>query len=373
MPVGIVDRLVNFTGNSTSLLDIPTTIEAYVAPTLYSVIFLVGVTGNSLVIYIVARFSEMRTVTNYYIVNLAVTDLAFLVCCVPFTAANYTLPSWIFGEALCKLVNYLKQVAAQATCLTLAVLSVDRYCAIVHPLASLKYRRTRIALVASVCTWAASVILAIPVAIYYRLVNFNFHGMRTYCRPVWPSVAWEQGYMIYTVLVTYAIPMTVCSSACFCIVRQLWNRFKERENGPLSSIMQTRRVISMVVGVVILFGICWLPNHVLNLWRTIYIRNKIPASVYWAKMFALFLSYANSAINPFVYTLLGENYRKCLRKTGCCRHGNQQKRDGTNTPKTHRRIGPGRSDYNIPAIKITLATDADRFEPDKQEEYATEV
>ncbi|XP_078703666.1 G-protein coupled receptor 54-like [Branchiostoma floridae x Branchiostoma belcheri] len=366
MSVEILDRLVNITGNVTSFLDVPTTTEAYVAPTLYSIIFVVGVVGNSLVIYIVARFSEMRTVTNYYIVNLAVTDLAFLVCCIPFTAANYTLPSWIFGEALCKIVNYLKQVAAQATCLTLAVLSVDRYCAIVHPLASLKFRRTRFALVASVCTWAASFLLAIPVAIYYRLVSFNFHGMRTYCRPVWPSVAWEQGYMIYTVLITYAIPMTVCSVACFCIAKQLRNRFRENQTGPLASIMQTRRVISMVVGVVILFGICWLPNHALNLWRTIYIRNKIPASVYWAKMFALFLSYANSAINPFVYTLLGENYRKCLRKTGCCcRHGNQ-KRDGTLTLKTCRRSGPGRSD--IPAIKITLATD-----PDKENGDASEV
>lgn len=42
--------------------------------------------------------------------NLATTDIIFLVCCVPFTATLYPLPSWIFGDFMCKLVNYLQQV-----------------------------------------------------------------------------------------------------------------------------------------------------------------------------------------------------------------------------------------------------------------------
>lgn len=44
------------------------------------------------------------------VVNLATTDILFLVCCVPFTATLYPLPSWIFGEFMCRLVNYLQQV-----------------------------------------------------------------------------------------------------------------------------------------------------------------------------------------------------------------------------------------------------------------------
>ena len=83
---------------------------AYVMPTVCGVILLIGGVGNSLVIYIVARFSEMRTVTNYYIVNLAVTDLAFLVCCIPFTTINYLTYGWIFGKTMCTFVFYMVQV-----------------------------------------------------------------------------------------------------------------------------------------------------------------------------------------------------------------------------------------------------------------------
>lgn len=42
--------------------------------------------------------------------NLATTDIIFLVCCVPFTAMLYPLPGWVFGEFMCKFVNYIQQV-----------------------------------------------------------------------------------------------------------------------------------------------------------------------------------------------------------------------------------------------------------------------
>ncbi|KAI8502241.1 receptor [Branchiostoma belcheri] len=80
-----------------------------VVPAAFSLICLVGISGNALVIYLVWRHKEMRTVTNFYIVNLAVTDLAFLVCCVPFSAVKLTTESWTFGEFLCKSVFYFMQ------------------------------------------------------------------------------------------------------------------------------------------------------------------------------------------------------------------------------------------------------------------------
>lgn len=42
--------------------------------------------------------------------NLAATDVTFLLCCVPFTALLYPLPSWVLGDFMCKFVNYIQQV-----------------------------------------------------------------------------------------------------------------------------------------------------------------------------------------------------------------------------------------------------------------------
>ncbi|XP_066265868.1 kiSS-1 receptor-like [Branchiostoma lanceolatum] len=138
-------------------LPIPLSWDNYVPPTIFAVIFLVGMSGNSLVIYVVAFFRKMRTVTNFYLCNLAVTDMAFLLCCVPFTAAQYAMPSWIFGVHMCRMVNYMMQVTVQATCLTLAAVSVDRYCAIVHPVTSLIFRRKRVAVTGSVFIWIGQI------------------------------------------------------------------------------------------------------------------------------------------------------------------------------------------------------------------------
>ena len=85
-------------------------LETWLIPTIFFLITFIGVVGNLLVIYFVVRHGQMKTVTNYYIVNLAFTDVSFLVCCAPFTAIIYAIPSWIFGRFLCKFVFFMMTV-----------------------------------------------------------------------------------------------------------------------------------------------------------------------------------------------------------------------------------------------------------------------
>ncbi|MGH0171639.1 UNVERIFIED_CONTAM: hypothetical protein FKN15_061683 [Acipenser sinensis] len=131
--------------NSSGPLNPPFLVDAWLVPLFFAILMVVGLAGNSLVIYVVTKHKQMRTVTNFYIANLATTDIIFLVCCVPFTAALYPLPSWIFGEFMCKLVNYIQQVSAQATCVTLTAMSVDRWYVTVYPLRSLRQRTPQVA------------------------------------------------------------------------------------------------------------------------------------------------------------------------------------------------------------------------------------
>ena len=85
-------------------------LETWLIPTIFFLITFIGVVGNLLVIYFVVRHGQMKTVTNYYIVNLAFTDVSFLVCCAPFTAIIYAIPSWIFGRFMCKFVFFMMTV-----------------------------------------------------------------------------------------------------------------------------------------------------------------------------------------------------------------------------------------------------------------------
>lgn len=63
--------------------------------------FLLGLVGNILVIYVVCRHGAMKTVTNLFFVNLAVSDLLFLCTCIPFTAMIY-ITSWPLGDGICE-------------------------------------------------------------------------------------------------------------------------------------------------------------------------------------------------------------------------------------------------------------------------------
>lgn len=86
--------------------------EAIIMPIIMVVIAIIAVIGNGLVVYIVLRFRNMRSsVTNFYIMNVAVSDLVFVLVCVPLTASLYATVEWKLGAFLCKMNAYLQCVS----------------------------------------------------------------------------------------------------------------------------------------------------------------------------------------------------------------------------------------------------------------------
>lgn len=75
---------------------------------LYSVIFFLAVIGNLLVILTLIQSRRMRTITNLFLLNLAISDLFLGVFCMPFTLVGMLLRDFIFGELMCKLLPYLQ-------------------------------------------------------------------------------------------------------------------------------------------------------------------------------------------------------------------------------------------------------------------------
>lgn len=74
-------------------------------PIIWTILIIVGAVGNGLVLYIVFRYGE-RSVTNIYIINLALADLAFLLIVVPITAISFAMPAWGFGDGMCKFFTF---------------------------------------------------------------------------------------------------------------------------------------------------------------------------------------------------------------------------------------------------------------------------
>ena len=85
-------------------------IYAIVVPLVWGILTFVGALGNALVIYTLIRHGD-KNATNYFVINLAISDFFFLLIVVPFTATLYVLPEWVFGNGMCKITMYMIYVS----------------------------------------------------------------------------------------------------------------------------------------------------------------------------------------------------------------------------------------------------------------------
>ncbi|XP_078600528.1 QRFP-like peptide receptor [Branchiostoma floridae x Branchiostoma japonicum] len=124
--------------------------------------FVLGILGNSLVIFSVCRNKCLRTGINFYLVSLATADLLTAALFVPVETVEFFLPDWQLGWFTCKVVAFVHLLTRTCSALTLTAIAVERRHVITQPLkakSSATTSRTR-RLIAAV--WVTSVVLSVP-------------------------------------------------------------------------------------------------------------------------------------------------------------------------------------------------------------------
>ncbi|KAJ9601433.1 hypothetical protein L9F63_000400 [Diploptera punctata] len=156
---------------------------------LYTTIFILGVFGNVLVCYVVGRNRAMQTVTNFFITNLALSDILLCVLAVPFTPLYTFLGQWIFGGVLCRLVSCAQGISVYISTLTLTSIAIDRFFVIIYPFQQRMQLVTCLIIIFSI--WMFSLVVTLPYGIYIR---HNFYDGRYYCEESWPNEHFRQLY-----------------------------------------------------------------------------------------------------------------------------------------------------------------------------------
>lgn len=138
----------------------------------YLVILLAGILGNASVCICIGQNQLMHTNTNFYLFNLAVADLLYMLFGLPFEIHMfwYQYP-WPFGEAFCKFRSYATESCSYASVLTIVAFTVERYIAICHPLYSYVLAEFKRVIYVTAAIWCISLASALPVA-YYRYVDY---------------------------------------------------------------------------------------------------------------------------------------------------------------------------------------------------------
>ncbi|KAK6170565.1 hypothetical protein SNE40_018930 [Patella caerulea] len=291
-----------------------------VVPTIFGVIFLLGLVGNIVVILVVIGDKHMRNTTNILILNLAIADLFFIVFCVPFTASGYAMTVWPFGNIWCKVVQYMMYVCAYASVYTLVLMSLDRYLAVVHAIRSMRYRTERNTSLAVIITWVVILLCNIPILFIYEEYQYeHFKENRSACLNVAEFDKPYVGKLFYGIFFAfgYILPLGAVCIMYGLMLKRLLYGIVPGGNQSAESIRAKKRVTRMVIIVVVLFAVCWLPIQVILIVQKF---GFYPTDILYVgiQMASNCLAYMNSCVNPFLYAFLSENFRRSFRKVLFC-------------------------------------------------------
>ncbi|XP_069545661.1 somatostatin receptor type 5 [Brachyistius frenatus] len=279
-------------------------------PLIYGIVCVVGLVGNTLVIHVIVNYTKNESVTNIYILNLAIADELFMLG-LPFLAVQNALLSWPFGSLMCRVVMTVDAINQFTSIFCLTVMSVDRYLAVVHPIRSTWWRRPRVAKAISATVWAGSFVVVLPVVVFADVLKDYGN-----CSIVWPEPAevWKTSFIVYTCTVGFFCPLLVICLCYLLIVIKVRSVGKRAQATSSRRRKSERKVTRMVVIVVAAFVLCWLPFYVLNILNLLVV---LPGDFRGLYFFVVVLSYANSCANPILYGFLSDNFKRGFRKALC--------------------------------------------------------
>lgn len=283
---------------------------------LYALVCIVGLFGNTLVIYVVLRFSKMQTVTNIYILNLAIADECFLIG-IPFLIHTSQVGNWAFGTYLCKAYMVSTSVTQFTSSIFLLIMSADRYIAVCHPISSPRYRTPFVSKVVSAVAWITSVLLMLPVILFANEVEWM--PGRSSCNIEWPeafNIQSESAFILYSLVLGFITPLIFILIFYYLVIRKLHtvgpkHKSKEKKRSH-------RKVTKLVLTVITVYIMCWLPHWI----SQVALISSKPGCATKLEL-AVFLvcgclSYSNSAMNPILYAFLSDNFKKSFMKACTC-------------------------------------------------------
>ncbi|XP_056146588.1 adrenoceptor alpha 1Aa [Lampris incognitus] len=353
-------------------------VKAVVLGLVLGTIILFGVVGNILVILSVVCHRHLRTVTNYFIVNLAVADLLLSSTVLPFSAIFEILDRWVFGRVFCNVWAAVDVLCCTASIMSLCVISVDRYIGVSYPLRYPAIVTEQRALLAVVLLWMLSIIISIGPLFGWKEPAPEDESI---CK-----ITEEPGYAIFSAVGSFYLPLAIIL-VMYCRVYVVAHResqgLKEgqkteksdsecvtlrihRGNTVVSEdeALRTRthfalrllkfsrekkaaKTLGIVVGCFIL---CWLPFFLVLPIGAIFPTYRPSDTVF---KITFWLGYFNSCINPIIYPCSNLEFKKAFQSllgVRCLRI----------PPRSHNYVTPGSSQGQGHGQTLTMGLESRR-------------
>ncbi|VVC33145.1 Neuropeptide Y receptor family,G protein-coupled receptor, rhodopsin-like,GPCR, rhodopsin-like, 7TM [Cinara cedri] len=315
----------------------------YLLFVLFFLVILTTVIGNTLIIFAVFTTRRLRTVTNYFVMSLAVADWLVGTFVMPIGVVYHIIDKWTFGPLICDIWVSLDVCLCTASILSLCAISIDRYFAITKPLRYSKKRRSkRLASLMILVVWALSLIITFAPLFGWYDETHHKDNLCSYNQNKW--------YVLFSAMLSFFLPFGVVVFVYFKISRVINERHNRLEalNGPklkiprysresmerpsvdmdesmrVSSLRRgdecrvslkrenkTAQTLFIVVGG---FIACWLLFFIAYLITPFLAKDTIPQFV---MKWLTWLGWINSAINPFIYAFVSQDFRMAFWRLTC--------------------------------------------------------
>lgn len=290
-------------------LEILQKIVPILVPILFSIIIITGFIGNLLVVGVVALNKNMMNTTNLLILNLAISDILFIVFCVPSTAVDYALTSaWPFGDVWCRLSQFLIPATAFVSIYTLVLMALDRFLAVVFPVASITVRTIGYCRLAILLAWVLSLGLSSPAIFLHGILPDPTpeDEHQVVCRFSGGEPAYVAFQASFFVL-SYSLPLALIVALYSVMLHTLWNK-TGGAGVSKDALRNKRRVVKLVTIVTVMFALSWLPIQLILLLKSLKLYNVTLFNIA-VQIGSHVLAYSNSCINPFLYAFLSPPFK----------------------------------------------------------------
>ncbi|XP_005861915.1 PREDICTED: C-C chemokine receptor type 7 [Myotis brandtii] len=289
--------------------------KAWFLPAMYSIICFVGLLGNALVVLTYIYFKRLKTMTDTYLLNLAVADILFLLT-LPFWAYS-AAKSWVFGVHICKLIFAIYKISFFTGMLLLLCISIDRYVAIVQAVSAHRHR-ARVLLISKlscVGIWVLATVLSIPEMLFSNILRSNSEQAFR-CSLVTDQVEALIAIQVAQMVVGFLIPLVAMSFCYLVIIRTLLQARNFERN----------KAIKVIIAVVVVFIAFQLPYNGVVLAKTVANANstttcELSKQLNIAYDITYSLASVRCCVNPFLYAFIGVKFRndlfKLFKDLGC--------------------------------------------------------
>lgn len=303
-------------------------------PTVYGIIFVLGLIGNGLVVLVMGCQKKSRNMTDKYRLHLSVADLLFVLT-LPFWAVD-AAKDWYFGGFMCVAVHMIYTVNLYSSVLILAFISLDRYLAVVRATNSQVPRKLLANRIIYVGVWLPAALLTVPDLVFAKAESSS---IRTFCERIYPQesfTTWVVAFRFQHILVGFVLPGLVIL-ICYCIIISKLSRG--------SKGTQKRKALKTTVVLIVCFFVCWLPYCGGILLDTLMMLEVIPHSCELEQGLQKWifvteaLAYFHCCLNPILYAFLGVKFKKSARSALSPSRGSslkilQKKRGGMSSVST---------------------------------------